>query len=143
MFKIAKLEKAEKERMSICLVKQECWEAGEGKTDVFDTLSFNIDATVNKIDYSFSFDLNCRPEKLLEIPNGKEIDFQDYIFDGETFININNLNGIEPQMNISITRYLNNRFSIFLTFYTDYSYDDNEYSGEIEISFNLDDYIKK
>lgn len=44
-------------------------------------------------------------------------------------------------MDIKITRYLKNRFIIFLTFYTDYSYDENDYSGMIEFTFNLDDYL--
>ena len=44
-------------------------------------------------------------------------------------------------MNIKITRYLKNRFIVFLTFYTDYSYDEKDYSGVIEFTFNLDDYL--
>ena len=69
-------------------------------------------------------------------------DFKDYIFDGETWLNVKGLNGVEPVMDIKITRYLKNRFIIFLTFYTDYySNDENNYSGMIEFSFNLDDYL--
>ena len=44
-------------------------------------------------------------------------------------------------MDIKITRYLKNSAIIFLTFYTDYSYDENDYSGMIEFTFNLDDYL--
>lgn len=69
------------------------------------------------------------------------IDFKDYILGGETWLNIRDLNGVEPEMDIKITRYLKNRFIIFLTFYTDYSYDENDYSGMIEFTFNLDDYL--
>ena len=45
------------------------------------------------------------------------IDFKDYIFSGETWLNVKGLNGVEPEMNIKITRYLKNRFLIFITFY--------------------------
>ena len=54
------------------------------------------------------------------------LDFKDYIFGSETLLNV---------------RYLNNKFIIFLTFYTDYGFDDNDYSGMIEFTFNLDDYL--
>ena len=50
------------------------------------------------------------------------IDFKDYIFEGETWLNVRGLNGIVPEMDIKITRYLKNKFIIFLTFYTDYSH---------------------
>ena len=69
------------------------------------------------------------------------IDFKDYIFGGETWLNVKGLNGVEPEMDIKITRYLKNRFIMFLTFYTDYSYDENDQSEMIEFIFNLDDYL--
>lgn len=34
------------------------------------------------------------------------IDFKDYIFGGETWLNVKGLNGVEPEMDIKITRYL-------------------------------------
>ena len=49
------------------------------------------------------------------------------------------LNYIEPEINIKITRYLKNKFIIFLTFYTNYN--ENDYFGLIEFTFNLDDYL--
>lgn len=139
MFKMAKLEKVENEKITINYVTQQhcSYESGKKIKETFKTLSFDISG----IDYSFSFDLNCKLEKLLEIPMNETIDFKDYIFDGETWLNVKELKGIEPEINIKITRYLKNRFIIFLTFYTDYSYDENDYSGIIEFSFNLDDYL--
>lgn len=141
MFKIAKLEKVNNEKVSISLATQEQSKYENGKNvsfEAFKTLSFDISGD----DYSFGFDLNCKLEKLLEIPMNETIDLKDYIFGGETWLNIRGLNGVEPQMDIKITRYLKNRFIIFLTFYTDYSYDDEDYSGMIEFTFNLDDYLK-
>ena len=36
------------------------------------------------------------------------------------------------------------KFTLFLTFFTDYSLDDHDdYAGMIEIEFNLDDYLKR
>lgn len=140
MFKIAKLEKVNNEKVSINLITYEQSKYENGKkilTEIVKTLSFDISGD----NYSFGFDLNCKLEKLLELPMNEIIDFKDYIFDGETWFNVKNLNGIEPLMDIKITRYLKNKFIIFLTFFTDYSYDENDYSGMAEFTFNLDDYL--
>ena len=140
MFKIAKLEKVNNEKVSINLItyEQSKYENDEKiLTEIVKTLSFDISGD----NYSFGFDLNCKLEKLLELPMNEIIDFKDYIFDGETWFNVKDLNGIEPLMDIKITRYLKNKFIIFLTFFTDYSYDENDYSGMAEFTFNLDDYL--
>lgn len=140
MFKIAKLEKVDNEKVTIEYVTQQHCAYDNGKKildESFKTLSFGISG----VDYSLSFDLNCRVEKLLEIPMNETIEFNKYIFGGETWLNIKGMNSIEPQIDVKITRYLKNRFIIFLTFYTEYSYDDEDYSGMIEFTFNLDDYL--
>lgn len=140
MFKIAKLEKVNNEKVSINLIIYEQSKYENGKkilTEIVKTLSFDISGD----NYSFGFDLNCKLEKLLELPMNETIDFKDYILDGETWFNVKDLNGIEPLMDIKITRYLKNKFIIFLTFFTDYSYDENDYSGMAEFTFNLDDYL--
>lgn len=140
MFKIAKLEKVNNEKVSINLITYELSKYENGEkilTEIVKTLSFDISGD----NYSFGFDLNCKLEKLLELPMNEIIDFKDYIFDGETWFNVKDLNGIEPLMDIKITRYLKNKFIIFLTFFTDYSYDENDYSGMAEFTFNLDDYL--
>lgn len=140
MFKIAKLDNVKNEVLTITPVTEERHGYKDGKKDydeVFKTLSFDISGD----NYSFSFDLNCRLEKLLEIPMSETIDFNEYVFGGETWLNVNGLNGVEPNMSIKITRYLKNKFIINILFNTDYSYDNNDYSGMIEFDFNLDDYL--
>jgi len=140
MFKVAKLEKVDNEVITINFVSQQECSYDNGKKiseEVFKTLSFDITGS----DYSFSFDLNCRIDKLLEIPMNETIDFNEYIFGGETWLNIRGMNGVEPQIDVKITRYLKNKYIVFLTFYTEYSYDDEDYSGMIEFTFNLDDYL--
>lgn len=140
MFKIAKLKQVNNEKVTINYVNQEGYKFEDGKSKLYEsfkTLSFEISGE----DYSFSFDLNCKPEKLLEIPLSETIDFSKFIFPGETLLNIKDLNGIEPEVDITITRYLENKFAIFISFYTECSNDDNDYSGIIEFSFNLDDYL--
>ena len=140
MFKIAKLKNVNNENVTInCYTLQKYSSELEKKVkdETFKTLTFDVSGD----DYSLSFDLNCNLEKLLEIPMNETIDFKDYISGGETWLNIKDLNGVEPEMNIKIIRYLKNKFIIFLTFYTDYSYDENDYSGMIEFTFNLDDYL--
>ena len=143
MFKIGKLEKVENEEVTITLVKQEHKKYEKGikvSEENFKTLSFNISGD----DYSLSFDLSCRLEKLLELPLGETINFNDYIFEGETWLNTKEESNLEPLMNIKITRYIKNKYIILLTFYTDYMHDDNNiYSGMIEFTFNLEDYLTK
>lgn len=140
MFKIAKLKEVNNEKVKINYTTQEEYKYENGKSNLYDpykTLSFNISGE----DYSFSFDLNCKPEKLLEIPFSETIDFSKYIIQGETWLNIKDFNGIEPEVDIKITRYLKNKFAIYIKFYTALSDDDNDYSGVIEFSFDLDDYL--
>ena len=142
MFKIAKLENVKNETTKISIVTGERSFFNQGKkcsTEKYRTLSFDISGD----DYSFGFDLNCELEKLLEIPIEETIDFNDYIFGGETWLNIRGLNGVEPEIDVKITRYLKNKYLITLFFHTDYSYDDENYCGMIEVSFNLDDYLDK
>ena len=137
MFKLAKLEKVNNEKVSINLVTQEQSSYENGKKvshESFKTLSFDISGD----DYSFGFDLNCKLEKLLEIPMNETIDFKDYIFKGETYLSVVDTS-FEPELDIKITRYLKNKFIILLTFYTCGNCDN--YSGIIEFTFNLDDYL--
>ena len=84
MFKIAKLEKVNNEKVSINLITYEQSKYENGKkilTEIVKTLSFDISGD----NYSFGFDLNCKLEELLELPMNETIDFKDYILDGETF----------------------------------------------------------
>ena len=89
MFKIAKLEKVNNEKVIINLATQEQGQYENGKKvsfEKFNTLTFDVSGD----DYSFGFDLNCKLEKLLEIPMNETIDFKDYIFGGA--INLATLN---------------------------------------------------
>lgn len=141
MFKIAKLEDVNNEKTVISLGSQTHCGYNNGKKEKvenFNTLCFDISGD----NYMLGFELNCKLEKLLDIPMYETINFNKYILEGETWLNINGLNGIEPIIEFEITRYLENRFAIFLTFYTDYSYDNKDYMGMAEITFNLDDYLK-
>ena len=101
MFKVAKLEKVDNEKVSINLVTQERNKYENGKvvlSETFKTLSFDISGG----NYSFSFNLNSKLEDLLEIPMNETLDFKDYIFGGETLLNVRNLNIIEPKIDIKI-----------------------------------------
>lgn len=139
MFKIAKLENVENENVTINYLTQQHCNHKLGKDESFKSLSFDISGD----NYSFTFALNCKMEKLLEIPMEESIDFKDYIFYGETWLNVRNLYGIDiPEFDIKITRYLKNNFIVFLAFYTEYyGSEESNYSGMIEFTFNLDDYL--
>ncbi len=137
MFKIAHLDDIEKEQIEIKIIPLEIcrYHNGEKKVDKFNTLSFDI---YNDI-YDFSFYLNCQLEKLLELPMSEKIDFKEYICEGDIWLNVKEENSYDiskSDINVQITRYLKNRFIILIHFFT---YED--YSGMVEFSFNLDDYL--
>ena len=136
MFKIANLKQVNNEKVIINLIELTQNNYKNNKKilhETFKTLSFDIFSD----NCDFSFNLNCKLEKLLEIPINETIDFQNYIL--ESVFNIKGLNYIELEINIKITRYLKNKFIIFLTFYTNHN--ENDYVGLIEFTFNLDDYL--
>ena len=140
MFKVAKLEKVNNETIDIKLFTQEQkkYENGKKNSETFKSLSFDIYCD----DYSFSFVLICLLQKLLEIPMNETIDFNNYILGG-TYLEVHGTTNFDIKTNIKITRYLKNKFIIFITFFTDYAFaEDNDYSGMIEITFNLDDYLE-
>lgn len=140
MFKIAKLNDVKKEKLNITQVIYEMQYYSNGKVnskESFKTLSFEILGD----DYSFSFDLNCKKEKLLKIPMNEQIDFKKYILTNEIWFNVGNLNGVVPDFDVKIIRYLKNKYNVFIKFYIDNSLDNNNYSGVIEFDFNLDDYM--
>ena len=137
MFKIAHLNDIGNEQVDIKKIPFEIcrYQNSEKKIDKFNTLSFDI---YNDI-YSFSFYLNCQLEKLLELPMSEKVDFKEYICEGDIWLNVKEENSYDiskPDINIQITRYLNNRFILLIHFFTD-----EDYSGIIEFSFNLDEYL--
>lgn len=137
MFKIARLNDIKKEQVEIKNIPFQIYhyQNGEKKIDKFNTLSFDV---YNDC-YSFSFYLNCQLEKLLQLPMSEKVDFKEYICAGDIWLHVKDGNSYDIEMsdiNIQITRYLKNRFIILIHFFTD-----EDYSGIIELSFNLDDYI--
>jgi len=103
MFKIAKLKNVNNENVTInyYTLRKCSTELGKKvKDETFKTLTFDVSGD----DYSFCFALNCKLEKLLEIPMNETIDFKDYIFGGETWLNVRGLNGVDPEMDIRIIR---------------------------------------
>ncbi len=146
MFKIAKLDQVKNENVNIELFTQEHCNFENGKKascESFKSLSFDIYGKIGNYEYNFSFALNCRLEELLTLPENEMVDFNKYLLGGETWLNVKEFNGVEPQIDIKINRYLKTKFLIFLTFYTEYSYDDEDYSGMSEITFDLKDYLDK
>lgn len=137
MFKLNKLIDTQEEKVVISYVTQENHIIGNKQNDSFKTLSFDIEGKIEGNKYSFSFDLNCKLEELLKI--NKSIDFKKYIFDGETFFNINGLTDISPEFDIYIDRWTKNKYLININFVSNIS--NNYYSGIIEFIFDLDEYI--
>ena len=76
---------------------------------------------------------HCGSKSLIE--SSYVVEGANYISIGDTLLN----NIIDPEINVTITRYLENKFIIFLTFYTTYAEDN--YSGMIEFDFDLNNYL--
>lgn len=138
MFKINRLNDVKEENININYVTQESYNTSNKTKESFETLSFDIQGKQEEINYSFSFDLNCKLEELLKI--NKSIDFKDYLFKGETFLTINGITDTDPEFDITIDRWANNKFLINIKFSSNISND--YYSGIIEFIFNLDNYIR-
>lgn len=134
MFKIAKLEKIDNEKVNVKVFKYEKTFYKDGNkesTEIIRSLSFNVSAG----DYSFDFSLNCELEKLYEIKINDTVDFKKYVLQGETSF-YQNKNGYgEPEINIKVTRYTENDFIFYITLYTE------NYAGIIEFDLDLGKYV--
>lgn len=142
MFKINKLEDVSNENISISSSKLEIQKVGIGIIGYKLGLTFDIAGNLNDNNYSFGFDLSCNPEDLLNLNPSETINYSNYKCDnekfhiGETFFNLNEENGVEPdELNIKITRYIDTRYLVYITFIVD------DYSGVIEFDFKLDKYL--
>ena len=60
----------------------------------------------------------------------------------DNYSNINKISIDDPKINISINRYLENDFYIYLIFYTNLN-NNNDYCGVIDFTFNLKNYLSK
>ena len=130
MFKIAKLEKLENEKVKII------------NNNTY--ISFDIEGTINNEEFNFSFSLNCGKEELNEFVQSKKIDFNKYILPGETYLNVNGIQYINPMTNftydIKICRWLQSKYIVNISFFSEEGIqNDNIYSGKIEFEFDIDD----
>lgn len=137
MFKISKLEARENEKVNIYLS-----ELIENNIKTNSNLKYNVlNFEISDKNYSFEFMIDYKINEYLNLPYGETIIFNDYVV--ETWLNVNDLNGVEPIVDVKITRYIDNKFIMFVVFYTEFNYKEDDYAGMIEVVFNLDEYINK
>ena len=136
------MEDVSNENISISSSKLEIHKVGIGIIGYKLGLTFDITGKSNNNNYSFGFDLSCNPEDLLNLNPSETINYNNYKCNnekfhiGETFFNFNEENGVEPdELNIKITRYIDTRYLVYITFIVD------DYSGVIEFYFKLDKYL--
>ena len=137
MFKIAKLEEIDNEKVDVNVFKYEKTTYKDGNkesTEIIRSLNFNISAG----EYSFDFSLNCELEKLYEIKMNDTIDFKEYVLQGETSFYENKNGYSEPEINIKVTRYTENDFIFYIILYTE-NYEDDTLKIKGEMSLKLDD----
>ena len=140
MFKIGTIEDTTNERVEITHMD---WNRHKnGVDEEVKILRFSIYGNIGEKKVSLSFALNCPDKDLLEIPMNKTIDFKSYIFGGETFFVVDDEPEIDPELDITVNRYLNNSFIFNLRFQS-YFNSNPIYAGNIEFNFNLDDYMIK
>ena len=139
MFKINKLNSVSNEKVVIDYVVHDVYTPDNGIVYSFKTLSFSIEGNLKNEKCTFSFELNCKPEELLSFANGETINFRKYLCWSETYITINDVTDTEPDIEITINRYLKNRFTIYIKFNCEINND--VYSGIIEFNFDLDNYL--
>lgn len=140
MFKVGKIKQISNEKVEInpSYINKCSFRDGKAIYTKINTLIFEISGD----DYSFTFETDKDNEELLKIPMREVVDFKDYIFIGETFFNIyGDTNYMDPDIKIIIYRYLENRFEITIHFNTEEYNPEEEYSGIIQFSFDLDDYL--
>lgn len=139
MFKVGKLKDIDNVEIKIDSIVHTSYDVIENTNISFNTLLFDINNNI----YSFTFSLNCKPEELLNIEEGKTIDFKKYLFKGETMFTYNGITDLEPKYDITINRYMNNKYVILANIFSDINTntDSDIYSSVIEFDFNLDDYI--
>lgn len=129
MFKIARLEKLGNEKVKII------------NNNTY--ISFDIEGTIDKEEYNFSFSLNCSKEELSELVHSNETDFNKYILSGETYLNVNGILYINPMTNftydVKICRWLQSKCIVNISFFSEEDIqNDNIYSGKIEFEFDID-----
>lgn len=130
MFKIARLEKLENEKVKII------------NNNTY--ISFDIEGTIDKEEYNFSFSLNCSKEELSELVHSNETDFNKYILSGETYLNVNGILYINPMTNftydVKICRWLQSKYIVNISFFSEEDIQNSDiYSGKIEFEFDIDD----
>ena len=130
MFKIARLEKLENEKVKII------------NNNTY--ISFDIEGTIDKEEYNFSFSLNCSKEELSELVHSNETDFNKYILSGETYLNVNGIQYINPMTDftydVKICRWLQSKYIVNISFFSEEGIQNSDiYSGKIEFEFDIDD----
>ncbi len=140
MFKVGKIKQISNEKVVIkpSYIEKGSFRNGKTTYTKINTLSFEVSGD----NYAFSFETSKANEELLKIPMNEAVDFKEYLFQGEIFFSINDdKTYMDPDMSIKIYRYLENRFEITIHFNTEEYNPEEEYSGLIQFSFDLDDYL--
>ena len=140
MFKVGEIKQVSNEKVIIKPVEYEKGHFENGKTnyEMIRTLTFKITGD----DYSFEFMMRKELTSLLDIPMNEQVDFKDYLFMGETFFNVKNETScIDPDMDIKIYRYLENSYEITIHCYPYESDSTMNYSGFIQFSFDLNEFL--
>ena len=142
MFKVGKIKQDLNEKVTIKPVEYEKahFEDGKSKYETIKTLAFKITSD----NYSFEFMMNKELTSLLDIPMNEQVDFNEYLFTGETFFNVKDKPSyMDPNMEITIYRYLENSYEITVHFDTSELNSTIDFSGFLQVSFDLNDYLNK
>lgn len=142
MFKIGELKDTTNEKIIVKSNKIKCQNYRTNEISYYHNLSFKIEGKLDNDEYSIYFELDNDINNLLLFRKLEKVNVNKYIRD--CYFNFNNENGIEPEINVFIARYLQNKFNVIVYFISqanDNNSFEDKYSGLIEFDFNLDDYL--
>ena len=142
MFKVGQIKSVPNEKVIIKPFEHEQGSFKNGKT-VYKKIK-SLEFEVYGDNYSFKFMMKSDLKKLLDMPMGENIDFQEYLFTGETFFDIDNKESfMDPTMDIKIYRYLENSYEITVHFDTGEINSTTDYTGIVQFDFDLNDFLNK
>lgn len=140
MFKIGEIHEVNNENIKIDVVNLESYSYVTKETNVYQNLSFNIEGNLNNNCYSLYFEINDDIKELLKFKKLEKNNINEMIREYE--FNINDNISINPKLNVILTKYLDNKFNIYINFIIEEEESFKEkYAGIIEFDFDLNDYI--
>ena len=137
MFKVNKLLNVDNEIVDIKTIEYESHNIKNKEVKKYKSLIFDIKGNIGTNNYDLSLSLKNDIVELLKLDYDVTTNYSDNILEGETFLDVSDNSFRGPVIDLLITRFTENKFIVYIKFFT---YEE-DYSGIIEFTFNIDDYL--